>query len=253
MRSSGPAIAASGLGKVYSIGTMDRRPTLLGRLRQRLLGQGPQRELWALRGLDFTVERGEIFGVCGKNGAGKSTLLLLLGGIIAPTEGTLRVVGKTDPFFQLAAGLKPGLTVFDNMRLCAALLGLPRREFDKRLPSILEFSLLEPYLGARLGELSSGLAARVPFSVAIHSYLDVLLIDEMLEIGDASFQKRCHAAFRGLADSGKTLIVVSHSLQAIRTLCGRALYLKDGRQEYLGKAAEAAARFAADCAAAAGD
>lgn len=247
------AISASGLGKRYSIGAIEARPTLLGRLRQSLTGQGPQRDLWALRGLDLEVRQGEIFGIVGRNGAGKSTLLLLLGGIIAPTEGTLRVAGKTDPFFQLAAGLKPGLTVHDNMRLCAALLGMPRREFNKRLEKMLAFSQLEPYLGARMGELSSGLAARVPFSVAIHSDLDLMLIDEMLDIGDVAFQKRCHGVFRSLAESGKTLIVVSHSLNAIRTLCHRALYLKSGRPEALGPAERTADLFAKDCAAATGD
>ncbi|MDE2491333.1 MAG: ABC transporter ATP-binding protein [Elusimicrobia bacterium] len=244
--SADAAVVAEGLGKRFRIAARDERRTVLGRLRRALTGAPERRELWALRDLDLEIRRGEIFGVIGANGAGKSTLLLLLAGILAPTRGSLRVEGKTDPFFQFAAGLRPQLSVLDNMALCAALLGLTRREFKRRLPQIVEFSGLGDYLYARYGELSTGLAARLPFATAIHADLDIIVIDEMLSVGDRAFQAQCLEAFRGLADRGKTLIVVSHNLDLVAELCGRALYLKEGRAAYCGKAGTAVARLIAD-------
>lgn len=243
------AIAAKGLGKRFLIGALEKRPTLLGRVRHTLTGELPTKELWALRRLDFEVSRGEIFGVIGRNGAGKSTLLQLLCRILAPSEGELRVNGKTDPFFQLSAGLRPALTVLDNIYLCAALLGMPRRELRRRLPEILDFCGLEEFLGARFGELSTGMAARLSLSVAVHGELDILLIDELLDVGDIQFQAKCKETFRRLAGQGKTLVIVSHGLGGIRSLCQRALYLKNGEVGCYGPAKEAADAFAADVAA----
>ena len=239
------AIRAEGLGKRYLIGSREGRPTVLGRLRRGVLGRPDRRELWALRGLDLEIARGEIFGVIGPNGAGKSTLLLLLAGILAPTAGALTLSGRTDPFFQLAAGLRPGLTVLDNFRLCAALLGLSRAELKRRLPAMLEFSELGGSLYSRYGELSAGMAARLPFSVAIHADLDIIVIDEMLAVGDRAFQAQCIKAFQALAARGKTLVLVSHNMDFIEELCGRALYLVEGEAVYCGPAKEAVKRLIA--------
>ncbi|HAZ08918.1 MAG TPA: ATP-binding protein [Elusimicrobia bacterium] len=243
---SGIVIRAEGLGKRFLIGTRDERRTVASRLRRALTGGTSQRELWALRGLDLQVRRGDIFGIIGPNGAGKSTLLLLLARILAPSSGHLRVKGKTDPFFQLAAGLRPNLSVLDNLSLCAALLGIPRREFQRRLPRILDFSGLHDYLYARYGELSSGLAARLPFAVALHADLDIILIDEMLAVGDRAFQAQSIESFKALASRGKTLVLVSHSLEMVRSLCSRALYLRQGEAVFCGDAATAVKRFIAD-------
>ena len=239
-------IRAEGLGKRFLIGTRDERRTVSSRLRRALTGATPHRELCALRGLDLEIRRGDIFGIIGPNGAGKSTLLLLLARILAPSSGHLRVAGKTDPFFQLAAGLRPNLSVLDNLSLCAALLGISRKEFQRRLPRILDFSGLHDYLYARYGELSSGLAARLPFAVAIHADLDIILIDEMLAVGDRAFQAQCTAAITDLAARGKTLVLVSHSLEMVRSLCSRALYLRGGEAAFCGDAAAAVDRFIAD-------
>ena len=240
------AIRAEGLGKKYMIGARDARPTVLSRIRHGLLGRPDQRELWALRGIDLEIRRGEIFGVVGPNGAGKSTLLLLLAGILAPSAGALTIHGKIDPFFQLAAGLRPGLSVLDNYRLCAALLGIPRAEFLKRLPAMLEFSGLGESLYCRYGELSSGMAARLPFSVSIHADLDIIVIDEMLAVGDRAFQAQCLKAFRTLSAEGKTLVLVSHNLDIIAEMCERALYLRVGEAVYCGPSKEAVKRLIAE-------
>lgn len=240
------AIRAEGLGKRYMIGSRESRPTLLGRLRRGLLGRPDRRELWALRGIDLEIERGEIFGVIGPNGAGKSTLLLLLAGILAPSAGNLILQGRADPFFQLAAGLRPGLTVADNFKLCAALLGLSRAEFKRRLPAMLEFSDLGGSLYCRYGELSAGMAARLPFSVAIHADLDIIVVDEMLAVGDRAFQAQCIKAFKELAAKGKTLVLVSHTMDFIEELCGRALYLRGGEAAYCGPAKDAIKRLIAE-------
>lgn len=239
------AVRAQGLGKRFSIAARGDRRTLLEAMRHKLTGASPQRDLWALRGVDLTIERGELFGLIGANGAGKSTLLLLLAGILAPTEGRLEVRGKTDPFFQFGAGLRPQLTVLDNIRLCAALLGMRDRELRRRLPAIVEFSGLSEYLYARLGELSTGLAARLPFSVAMHARLDIVLVDEMLAVGDRAFQDKCLSAFKALARDGRTLVVVSHNLGLVGDLCGRALFLESGRPAYCGPAQEAVGRLIA--------
>jgi lipopolysaccharide transport system ATP-binding protein len=240
------AIRAKGLGKKYMIGVRDRRPTVLSRLRRGLMGRPDRRELWALRGIDLEIRRGEIFGVVGPNGAGKSTLLLLLAGILAPSAGELTVHGRTDPFFQFAAGLRPGLTVLDNFMLCGALLGIPRAEFKRRLPAMLEFSGLGDWLYCRYGELSAGMAARLPFSAAIHADLDIIVIDEMLAVGDRAFRAKCLQAFKMLAARGKTLVLVSHTTEFIEELCERALYLKGGEAAYCGPAKEAVRRLIAE-------
>ena len=248
MRGAGCALTARGLGKSFLLGAREERPTAFGALRGALTGRTAERRLWAVRGVDLEVERGEILGVVGLNGAGKSTLLLLLAGILAPDEGVVEARGSVDPFFQLAAGLRPPLSVRDNFALCAALLGLPRPEFARRLPAMLEFSGLEGWLDARLGELSSGMAARVPFATALHADLDIVLVDEMLATGDLPFRARCLEAIRGLAAKGKTLVVVSHDLELVSGLCGRALLLEGGRPAFLGSAVEAVSRLRAESA-----
>ncbi len=206
------------------------------------------RELWALRDLTFKLRYGEILGLIGPNGAGKSTLLSLMAGILGASEGTLRIAARTQPFFQLSAGLESRLSVLENFALCAALLGISRRDFKRKLPRIIEFSGLENYLYACYGELSTGLAARLPFSTAVHADLDVVLIDEMLGVGDRMFQAKCLAEFERLKKQGKTLVVASHDMGLIRSLCPRALYLRGGRPVFLGPTNNAVEKFVADCA-----
>lgn len=240
------AVEACGLGKIFSIAIKEERNTFLNQLRRSLTGQGARGRFWALQDLSFKIARGEVFGVIGPNGAGKSTLLLILAGILAPSEGQVNVHGRPSPFFQLSAGLQPLLTVRENFSLCAALLGMPRREYLRRREEILAFSGLEKYWEARYGELSTGLAARIALSAALHSNLDVILIDEMFSVGDLAFQGKCLEAFARLRAKGKTFVLVSHDLGLIEAVCGRVLYLREGRPAFLGPAAQAVERLRAD-------
>jgi ABC-2 type transport system ATP-binding protein len=240
-------IRTLGLGKRFFIGSKAEKESFLGTTRRLVTGTGSPRALWALRNLDLEVPRGETLGIIGPNGAGKSTLLLMLSRILAPSEGRVEIVGKTDQFFGLDEGLHAKLTVRENMALCATLLGMSREAFAERMPAMLEFSRLHDYLYAKLGELSTGLAARVAFSVAIHGDLDIILVDEKLAVGDSTFQDKCLSVFRDFQKQGKTLLIVSHSLRLIDRLCSRTLYLNAGRTAYLGDTSEAIRLFVQEC------
>jgi ABC-type polysaccharide/polyol phosphate transport system ATPase subunit len=222
-------LSATALGKRYDLAAARARRSLPHELLRLLTGTFERREHWALRGVDLEIRRGEIVGVVGANGAGKSTLLLLLAGIAEPSEGRVTSRGRTDLFFQLASGLQPRLSVLDNLRLCAALLGHDRGRTRRQESRILKFAGLEDYREALYGELSSGLAARLPFSVALHGELEVVLADEAVSVGDAAFQARCAEAFQGLKQDGKTVLLATHDLDLVREQCTRAIYLEKGR------------------------
>jgi len=239
------ALRAQGLGKRYDLAAGFVRENAPRRLLRLLTGSAARREHWALRGADFSVGRGEIVGLIGANGAGKSTLLLLLAGILEPTEGRVETRGRIDLFFQLGSGLQPNLTVFDNLRLCAALLGHDRARTRAHADRILEFAGLSDYRNAFFGELSSGLASRLPFSVALHGDLDVVLADEAISVGDAAFQRRCAEAFRDLKRRGKTMIVATHALELVREQCTRAIFLDAGRVRADGEPGRVVAEYAA--------
>lgn len=218
------AILAQGLGKRFEH-TMPRRRTLLGRL----LGGAPPASIWALKDVSFEVSKGECFGIEGSNGAGKSTLLAIIAGILEPTCGRIEVNGRGNAFFHLSAGLQGELSVRDNIEICAILMGLRRRQALDRVEAILDFSGLGPYAEVRLAELSTGQAARVAFSTAMHADLDILLVDEALAVGDAAFQEKCRGAFESLRAQGKTLVVVSHDAALLKSVCSRTLKLEGGR------------------------
>ena len=239
-------IETSDLGKSFLIGSKAEKESFLNATHRLLMGTGSQRTLWALRHINLEVRRGDMLGIIGPDGAGKSTLLLLLAGILASSEGSVSVLGKTNQLFRLEEGLRPTLTVRENLSLCAALLGMSQREFADLMPSILSFSGLEDYLFAKCGELSTGLAARVYFSVAIHADRDIILVDEKLAVCDNAFQSKCLAAFRDLHKRG-TILIVSHNLRLIERLCPRTLYLNGGRAAFLGETAEAVRLFVRDC------
>ncbi len=244
--SAAPAIQLKAVGKRYWISSLDVRRGVLESAARLFSGESRRRPLWALRDVSFELPRGEILGVIGPNGAGKSTLLLLLAGILGTTEGSLRVNGRTHLFFQLASGLQPRLTVLDNIYVCAALLGMPRRKLRKLLPSIIEFSGLKDYLHARFGELSTGLAARLSFATAVHADMDIVLADEMIAVGDEAFREKCFRTFMAFRKQGKTMVLSSHGMDTIENLATRVLYLNQGGVAYYGKPKEAIARFLGD-------
>jgi ABC-type polysaccharide/polyol phosphate transport system ATPase subunit len=193
------------------------------------LQKAPVREpVWALQGLDLCVYPGEIVGVVGHNGAGKSTLLKLLSRILVPTRGTVQIKGRLSAVIELGAGFHEDLTARENVYLAASLMGLSRREIDQLYGKIIDFAELSEHTDTPVKYFSSGMHARLGFSIAVNTNPDVLLIDEVLAVGDANFQPRCIETVKRFREEGKAILFVSHDLQTVRNLCTRAVWLKSG-------------------------
>jgi ABC-type polysaccharide/polyol phosphate transport system ATPase subunit len=201
--------------------------------------RGQREELWALKDVSFTVPEGETWGIIGPNGSGKSTLLKLIVGIIEPTAGKISVTGKVSALLELGAGFHPDLTGRENVYLSASILGLARKDVDRRMHSIVEFAGLERFMDVPVKRYSSGMFIRLGFSVAIHMDPEILLVDEALAVGDAAFQRKCWERLFHLQKEGKTIIVVSHDLGAIQRLGHKAILLERGRLAYVGNPQEA--------------
>ena len=227
---SDTAVSVEGLSKRFDH-HLPRYRTLIGRLRCALGGRSASIPVAALSDVSFEVARGECLGIIGPNGSGKSTLLAIIAGILEPSSGLVRVAGRTSTFFSLNAGVQGELSVRDNIEICSILMGLRRREALRRMDAILDFAEMAHLSEVRMAELSSGQAARVGFAAAIHSDLDLLLVDEALSVGDRAFQDKCREAFFRLRREGKTLIVVSHDEDLLRTLASRLLFLRSGKVE----------------------
>jgi ABC-type polysaccharide/polyol phosphate transport system ATPase subunit len=206
-------------------------------------------EQLALDDVTFSVAPGEFFGVIGANGSGKSTLLKIIAGIYRQDTGNVRVEGRLSPFIELGVGFNDELTARENIEINATLLGLRRDELRARFGSIVEFAGLERFVDQRLKNFSSGMQVRLAFSIAIQVDFDVLLLDEVLAVGDAEFQEKCFATFDGLIASGRTIVLVTHDLGAVTRFADRALLLEDGRIEFLGDASDTVAAYAARLAA----
>ena len=182
----------------------------------------------ALRDISFNIKKGEFFGILGRNGSGKSTLLKILAEIYQPTTGSVDHYGKLVPFIELGVGFNPELTGRENVYLNGALLGFSRKEIDARYDDIVEFAELEEFMDQKLKNYSSGMQVRLAFSVATRAEADILLVDEVLAVGDADFQRKCYDFFKSLKNSGKTVIFVTHDMGAVREYCDRAILIKDG-------------------------
>jgi lipopolysaccharide transport system ATP-binding protein len=197
-----------------------------------------EREFWALKDVSFSVERGEAFGIIGGNGAGKSTILKLLTGIMKPTYGSIRVAGRISAVIEVSAGFHQDLTGRENIYLNGAILGMTRDEIRRRFDAIVDFSGLEEFIDTPVKRYSSGMFARLGFSVAAHVDPDLLLVDEVLSVGDYLFQRKCldrmHAVIRG----GATVVFVSHNLREVTNLCNRSLFLERGTVQTIGPTAE---------------
>ena len=185
----------------------------------------------ALDGIDFEVGRGEAFGVVGGNGSGKSTLLKLIAGMIKPTTGRITVSGRVAALIELGAGFHPEISGRENVFINGAVLGLSRREIERRYDEIVEFSGLGDFMEEPVKNYSSGMYVRLGFAVAIHTDPDVLLVDEVLAVGDEAFSHRCLRRIEEFLASGKTILLVSHSLDLVSGLCDRVLWVQDGRQQ----------------------
>jgi ABC-2 type transport system ATP-binding protein len=197
----------------------------------------------ALQDVSFEVAPGEFFGVIGPNGSGKSTLLKTLAGIYKADSGAIEVNGKLSPFIELGVGFSMDLNARDNIRINGTLLGLTRRELESKFDEILDFSELERFVDQKLKNYSSGMLLRLAYSIAIQVPFDILLLDEVLAVGDASFQQKCFATFDRFRAEGKTIVFVSHDLVSVERLCGRVLLLQHGRIQALGGAEEVVAIY----------
>lgn len=188
----------------------------------------------ALDGLSFEVKKGECFGIIGPNGGGKSTLLKLLAGIYRADSGETAVHGRLSPFIELGVGFNAELTGRDNIRINATLLGLSKKELERRYDDIVEFAELERFVDQKLKNYSSGMQVRLAYSIAIQVDFDVLLLDEVLAVGDQAFQEKSFQTFERFRAEGKTIVFVSHDLRAISRSCDRALLVQSGRAAALG-------------------
>jgi len=250
-----PIISVSGLAKQYVLGAQSKenasfREMLLGTIMspfrnfKRLQGRDAgQQTFWALDDINFEVHPGEVVGVIGRNGAGKSTLLKILSRITSPTKGHIEYQGQMASLLEVGTGFHPELTGRENIYLNGAILGMSRQQIAERLDDIVEFAEISTFLDTPVKRFSSGMYVRLAFSVAAHLNPDILIIDEVLAVGDQEFQQKCLGKLKDTAGDGRTVFFVSHNMTAVKSLCSRIIYLKDGKIEYDGAPDEAIARY----------
>ncbi len=241
-----PAIQVEDLGKRYRIGLLEQMPdTLLGGVLawlgspwknyRRLKGlthfdRDEGRDIiWALREVSFQVRPGEVVGVVGKNGAGKSTLLKIISSITEPTRGRVVLRGRVSSLLEVGTGFHPELTGRENVFLNGAILGMTRREIERKFDEMVAFAEVERFIDTPVKRYSSGMAVRLAFAVAAHLEPEIMLVDEVLAVGDASFQAKCLGKMQDVAGQGRTVLFVSHNMAAVNRLCSRALLLHQGR------------------------
>jgi ABC-type polysaccharide/polyol phosphate transport system ATPase subunit len=247
-----PAVRAERLSKSYR---KWGRTRAFGTLKSALLGRSlgaalaPSEVLAALSDVSFTVARGETFGVVGPNGCGKSTLLKLVAGLFKPTSGQLAVDGKVSALIELGAGFHPEISGRENVVINGVMLGLTRKEIERKLPEIIAFSGLEDFIDEPVKTYSSGMYVRLGFAVAVHVDPDILVVDEVLAVGDEAFAHRCLDTIADFSRRGKTIFFVSHSLVLVEELCDRVLYLEHGHVKGLGDPREMLAAYRLDVAA----
>lgn len=242
-------LAMQGVSKRFRRGQLhdslrDFLPALVGRLWSRPARAGKQ-EFWALRDVSFEVTRGEAFGIIGRNGAGKSTILKILSGIMQPTQGTMQVRGRLAALIEVGAGFHPDLTGRENVFLSGAILGMTRAEIRRKFDEIVAFSELADFMDTPVKRYSSGMFARLGFAVAAHVNPDVLIVDEVLSVGDYVFQLKCQRRMEEILAAGATIIYVSHNLRSVVELCDRVLLLDHGQVQTCGPAEAVVQRYLA--------
>jgi len=253
--SSAPAISVRALGKQYALGSARTqletfREMLVGLSRRvwtrsrQLKGEAQKSDtIWALRDVEFDVRPGEVVGVIGRNGAGKSTLLKVLNRITEPTTGRIEVRGRVASLLEVGTGFHAELTGRENIFLNGAILGMSRSEIARKFDAIVEFAEIDRFLDTPVKRYSSGMYVRLAFAVAAHLESEILLVDEVLAVGDASFQKKCMGKMEDVAHTGKTVIFVSHNMAAVRGLCDRSILIEAGRVEFDGEVEHGVRRY----------
>jgi lipopolysaccharide transport system ATP-binding protein len=244
------AITVEGLSKSYRIGQYQ---SAYGTLRDSLAAAAHRvahrdhsqhfEEIWALRDVSFELSEGAVLGIVGRNGAGKSTLLKILTRITTPTSGRAAIRGRVGSLLEVGTGFHPELTGRENVFLNGSVLGMKQREIVKKFPEIVEFAGVEQFIDTPVKRYSSGMSVRLAFAVAAHLEPEVLLVDEVLAVGDAEFQRRCLGRMEDLSESGRTVIFVSHQMQSVAQLCERAIWLEKGQIVSDGPSAEIVARY----------
>jgi lipopolysaccharide transport system ATP-binding protein len=255
------AITVSGISKRYRIGVKDRRrDTLVGMVASLLStpiqnfrrlrglshfgeGEGSDDVIWALRDVSLEIAEGEVLGIIGRNGSGKSTLLKVLSRITEPTAGRVEIRGRISSLLEVGTGFHQELTGRENTYLNGAILGMSKKEIDRKFDEIVEFSGVERFIDTPIKRYSSGMKVRLAFSVAAHLDPEVLLIDEVLAVGDSVFQQKCIGKMGAVARGGRTVVFVSHNMSAIARLCHRALWLHDGEVRMEGSCPEVIPRY----------
>jgi ABC-2 type transport system ATP-binding protein len=221
-----PAVSVKNLTKSFRI-PLDKNPNLKQKILHGFKGKG-YREFVPLKNISFEISHGEFFGIVGRNGSGKSTLLKSIAGIYTPDSGSVNVNGSLVPFIELGVGFNPELSGRENIYLSGALLGFSRKEIDGMYDEIVDFAELHDFMEEKLRNYSSGMQVRLAFSIAIRARGDILLLDEVLAVGDSAFQQKCLSYFSKLKREKHTVILVSHSMSSIERYCDRALLLENG-------------------------
>lgn len=237
------SIRVENIGKEYRIGDLQDNKSIakrdyfdfikkpLGRIKSIIQNQSPEysdQSIWALKNVTFDVRKGEVLGIIGKNGAGKSTLLKIMSGITYPTTGRVLLNGRIASLLEVGTGFNIELTGRENVYLNGSILGMTKTEIDSRFDEIIDFSGVEKYLDTPVKRYSSGMRVRLGFAVAAHLETDILLVDEVLAVGDLAFQKKCLGKMDDVASSGRTVLFVSHTMETIMGLCPRTLWINDG-------------------------
>jgi lipopolysaccharide transport system ATP-binding protein len=249
------AIRVRGLGKKYQIGGsqetyLTMRDAIVNSLKapfKQFYRAPPAEEFWALKDVSFDVEPGEVVGIIGRNGAGKSTLLKILSRITAPTEGTVELYGRVGSLLEVGTGFHPEMTGRENIFLNGSILGMKKVEIEQKFDEIVKFAEIEKFLDTPVKRYSSGMYVRLAFAVAAHMDPEILVVDEVLAVGDVQFQKKCLGKMGEVAKGGKTVLFVSHNMGAIKSLCDRTIILKNGKIAYDGKSIDGIDQYNKNC------